>query len=196
MSLKEELLVGIWEKKLIKFGVFKLSSGITSNYYIDLRSLPSYPHLLKLTVLELKETLKNDISKDTGIATIELSGIPLAAALAYEIEKPLVYVRKKQKDYGTKSLIEGDLASAKEFVVVDDVLTTGSSILQAVNELRSSGASVKKAIVIFDRLQGGEENLLKNDIILRKIFDIREAVQMLKQKELISQDEFNKVALQ
>lgn len=193
MNFKEELLLGIWEKKLIKFGDFKLSSGLSSSYYIDLRPLPSYPPLLKLAVLGLKETLKEELSQDVGIATIELSGIPLATALAYDVAKPLVYIRKKQKDYGTKSLVEGDLSSAKEFIVVDDVLTTGSSILQAVSELRESGASVKIAAVVFDRLQGGEENLLKSNVKLRKVFDIREATLMLKQKGLISQDELNKI---
>jgi orotate phosphoribosyltransferase len=193
MNFKEELLLGIWEKKLIKFGDFKLSSGLSSNYYIDLRPLPSYPRLLKLAVLGLKEALKEELSQDVGIATIELSGIPLATALAYAVEKPLIYVRKKQKDHGTKSLVEGDLSSAREFVVVDDVLTTGSSVLQVVSELRSNGASVKTAAVVFDRLQGGEENLLKNNVRLRKVFDIGEAAVMLKQKGLISQDELNKI---
>ncbi|MCI4439002.1 orotate phosphoribosyltransferase [archaeon] len=193
MNFKEELLLGIWEKKLIKFGDFKLSSGLSSNYYIDLRPLPSYPRLLKLAVLELKEALKEELSQDVGIATIELSGIPLATALAYATERPLIYVRKKQKDYGTKSLIEGDLSSAREFIVVDDVLTTGSSVLQVVSELRSNGVSVKTAAVVFDRLQGGEENLLKNNVRLRKVFDIGEAAVMLKQRGLISQDELNKI---
>ncbi|MEM3258681.1 MAG: orotate phosphoribosyltransferase, partial [Thermoproteota archaeon] len=154
MNFKEELLLGIWERKLIKFGEFKLSSGLLSNYYIDLRALPSYPSLFKLAILSLKETLKEELSQNVGIATIELSGIPLATALAYDVEKPLVYIRKKQKDYGTKSLIEGDLSSTKEFIVVDDVLTTGSSILQAISELRNNGASVKLAADVFDRLQG------------------------------------------
>jgi len=190
---KEEFVEKIFKIGIIKFGEFILSSGMKSSFYIDLRPLPSYPSLFKFVTIGLKKLIENELQRNVGIATIELSGIPLATSLAYEVGKPLVYLRKKQKEHGTKSLIEGDLSTAEEFIAVDDVLTTGSSLLQIVETLRNNGKKVSLALVVFDRLQGGKEALEKSKVELRRLFDIEETAEILRKRGLIKEEEYRKL---
>ena len=90
----------------VKFGEFVLSSGKKSNVYVDLRKLPSYPEAFREIVWAMAERAgKIDFDLLCGVA---VGGLPLATAVAYEMGKPLIYVRKERKEHGTKKIIEGD----------------------------------------------------------------------------------------
>lgn len=177
--MRRELLTGIWEAGMVKFGEFTLTSGKKSPYYVDLRPLPSYVRLFDMAVEDLATLISVEEPKDAGVSAVELAGIPLGAALAVRMSKPFVYVRKEAKAHGTEGLVEGNVQSSGRFFVVDDVLTTGGSILHAAKALREKGAEVASAYVLFDRLQGGSTNLKKEGVSLCSSIDILSAVKQL-----------------
>lgn len=156
-------------------GTFKLSSGKTSNVYVDVRRLYSHPVELKVVVAELTELIKQ-LNCDY-VAGVESGGIPLATLCSYTLGKPLVYVRKKPKEHGTQKMIEGHIESEGAVaVVVDDVATTGSSILKAVTVLREAGFEVRDALVVIDREEGAESALKNNGVALHALLKLRELV--------------------
>lgn len=177
---KNEVINALKSAGCIKRGVFKLSSGKISNIYIDVRLLYSKPEELNI-VLKNMEILLSELKYDyiCGIAT---GGLPLASMLALKQRKPLLYVRKKTKEYGTGRKvegIEGDISG--NVVVVDDVLTTGNSVLSAVKALRELKANVSDVVVVVNRAENNNplveegirlHSLLKlNDILLSEKYD-------------------------
>jgi len=96
---------------------------------------------------------------------VETAGIPLATYLSCITGKPLVYVRKEKKQHGTKSAVEGDV-NGKRVVVVDDVVTTGASLLRAIQNVREEGGIPVYAVVVVDRNQGARELLKSNGVEL------------------------------
>jgi orotate phosphoribosyltransferase len=177
--MKWELLRGISEAGMIKFGEFTLSSQKKSPYYVNLRVLPSHVELFSMALDELDSMISQNEQRGIGIASVELSGIPLGAALASKIRVPFVYVRKEAKTHGTGELIEGEVEKASKFVIVDDVLTTGGNVLHATRALRDEGAEIGSAYVLFDRLQGGKRFLAENGIVVRSATDILSAIDRL-----------------
>jgi orotate phosphoribosyltransferase len=177
--MKWELLRGISEAGMIKFGEFTLSSQKKSPYYVNLRVLPSHVEFFSMALDELDSMISQNEQKGIGIASVELSGIPLGAALASKMRVPFVYVRKEAKTHGTGELIEGEVEKASKFVIVDDVLTTGGNVLHAARALRAEGAEIGSAYVLFDRLQGGKRFLAENGIVVRSATDVLSAVDRL-----------------
>ena len=160
----EEVIRILYKRGCIKLGRFKLSSGKVSNIYIDVRMLYSFPQELRAVVRKILDVIK-DLSFDY-VCGIESSGIPLATLLAYLLNKPLIYVRKSAKEHGLGKEIEGFFKPGIRTIVVDDVITSGNSILRASKVLRRNGIIADKAVVIVNRNEGGEDLLLRNGIKL------------------------------
>jgi len=177
--MKWELLRGISEAGMIRFGEFTLSSQKKSPYYVNLRVLPSHVELFSMALGELDSMISQNEQKGIGIASVELSGIPLGAALASKMSVPFVYVRKEAKTHGTGELVEGEVRKSNKFVIVDDVLTTGGNVLHAARALRDKGAEIGSAYVLFDRLQGGKRFLAENGIVTRSAIDVLSAIDRL-----------------
>jgi len=183
--MRWELLKGIWEAGMIRLGDFTLTSGKKSPYYIDLRTLPSHVRLFAMAIEEIELMVRENETERIGVSSVELSGIPLGATLAFKMGKPFVYVRKEMKMHGTGGLVEGDTSGADRFVVVDDVLTTGGSILHVATALRGEGVEVRSAYVLIDRLQGGADLLGRSGIAVRTTSDVRAAMDELKNRGLM-----------
>lgn len=162
--LKDEI------KRCIKFGEFILTSGRKSNYYVDLKEILTKPNILK----EISSRIVNMCKNFDKIACIELGSIPIGVALSLYSNKEFIIIRKERKKHGTKKLFEGNVKKGDVVLVVDDVATTGNSILRAVNILRNEGAIVKEAIVVVDREEGAREFLKKHGIELKRLFSIKE----------------------
>jgi len=125
------------------------ASGIKSPIYCDNRLLISYPD--KRTVIRdaFIETIKeNDIEFDI-IAGTSTSGIPHAAWLADKLNKPMIYVKKKAKDYGQQKLIEGVLEKGQKVLIIEDLISTGGSSLAVVEAVRDAGGIVTHCLAIF-----------------------------------------------
>lgn len=182
--------IELYKHGVIKIGDFKLSSGLSSPFYIDMRKIYSYPELAKRIVLEfLRELPLDDIEVFVGV---ESAGIPLAAYMSCLSGKPMAYVRKEKKNYGSGSIVEGDVAS-KRVAVVDDVITTGNSILKAVINLMESGAIPIKVAVLVDREQGAEKLLSKYGIKLYSLLKARDLFKSLYIANMINEKEYTLV---
>ncbi|MDQ3853807.1 MAG: orotate phosphoribosyltransferase, partial [Thermoproteota archaeon] len=112
----------------LRFGVFTLASGKQSAYYIDLRVLPSFPGYFRLGISALKDLVAEKVGRFDTFASVPTSGLVFGSALAYEMNKPFIYVRKEPKAYGINKMIEGFLEPGSKIIIVDDVATTGTSL--------------------------------------------------------------------
>lgn len=170
----------------LRFGAFTLTSGKPSSYYIDLRMLPSFPKHFRLTINALKEAVTEKIGANFDtLASVPTSGLVFGSALAYEMAKPFVYVRKESKAYGTSKLVEGYIASGARVVVVDDVATTGLSVSQAIEAIRANGGIVEDAVALVSRQEGAGERLKKMDVELTAVTTVKDIVNTLYNAGLI-----------
>lgn len=156
MSVMSEALV---DCGALQFGDFTLASGAKSSYYIDIKKASTNPSVLKLIAQSMAENLRNSGLKVDRIAGVVLGSVPLAAALALETGIPYVMIRKEKKDHGTGKLIEGDLQSGDKVLVVEDVITSAGSSINAIEVLRKEGAVVENVYSVIDREAGGSDNL-------------------------------------
>ena len=182
----------LYKLGIIKFGEFTLSSGKKSTFYINLRELPSYPELFRCIMEKLLG--KIDVKPYDAICGIATGGIPFAAYIAFKYKKPLIYVRKKRKEYGAEDLIVGK-ASGKHVLVVDDVATTGRSLIHAINVLRENGALVDKVAVIVLRNKKAIDDLNKLSVKLQYLYYAGELIEVLYREGLIGKKNY-KLALE
>ncbi|AIF68466.1 orotate phosphoribosyltransferase [Palaeococcus pacificus DY20341] len=172
--MKDELIKMIFDEECIKFGHFVLTSGKESNYYIDVKKLITNPKALKLIAkLMNDEAQKRGISFDK-VAGPELGAVPIATALALETDKPLLIVRKKKKSHGTGKQIEGEITAGDRILLVEDVTTTGGSVLRAAKVLEGEGAKVEAIMVVVDREEGAIESLGKEGYTLIPLVTVSE----------------------
>jgi orotate phosphoribosyltransferase len=163
---KDELKKLIYKTANIK-GTFTLRSGKVSNEYFDKYLFESNPEILDAIANELKFFIKD---KYDFLAGLELGGIPIATALSLKSAIPALFVRKKAKEYGTCKLVEGGEIQGKHLLIVEDVITSGGAVLDAVRELRKLGAIVKNVVCVIDREDTGRENLEKANLNLISLF--------------------------
>ncbi len=163
MTLAEEIV----RLGLLRFGRFRLSSGMESPVYVDLRGACSHPPLFRAMVRSLSDLVRR--GRHDAVCGVAVSGLPLATGVALELGLPLLYWRPRRKDHGTMAELEGIAEEGWDVAVVDDVSTTGSSILRAVWALRRAGVRVRSAYVVVDRGEGAEERLGSEGVRLRWI---------------------------
>lgn len=198
MGFVKEFAIFLQESGAIKFGNFKLSSGKNSAYYIDLRLVPSFPHQFRKMIKSVQNLISDTIGLDSFdyIASVPTSGLVIASALAQETVKPLIYIRQKPKDYGTGSLIEGRIPPGSKAVLVDDVGTTGHSLLNAIRALKEAKVVVDSAFVIINRLEGARENLEAEKVKLYEITDILAISNILHTENILDDQTLDRIKKQ
>ena len=168
-------LLEVFKERAFSFGNFTLASGKQSSYYINSKKAIFHSEAVWLLAEVLFEECQNlEIEAAGGL---EVGAIPMAALLAqryHQAGKTLegFFVRKEAKKHGSQERIEGVLKPGMRVAVLDDVLTTGGSVLQAVAEIEKAGASVAAVICIVDRLEGARQALSKYEY--RPIFTVRD----------------------
>ncbi len=167
---REELAKAIYRTSHLS-GEFKLRSGTISNEYFDKYQFESNPELLLEICRHILEIIPKDIEV---IAGLEMGGIPIAVILSQLSGKPVCFVRKKAKEYGTCNLAEGTDIFGKKILVVEDVVTSGGQLVLSSQELQEKGALITDAICVIDRESGGPENLKKFGIDLKSLFTMSE----------------------
>lgn len=180
----------------LKFGAFTLASGKPSPYYIDLRMLPSFPQHFHLTVSALKEAVAKKVGRFDSLASVPTSGLVFGSALAYEMNKPFLYVRKESKGYGTSKLVEGHLPSGARVVIVDDVATTGLSVSRAVEVIRANGGVVEDVVAVVSRQEGAEEKLKGMGVRLTAVATIQDIAGALHKAGLVDDSTMDAVIKQ
>ncbi|MBP7257525.1 MAG: orotate phosphoribosyltransferase [Chitinophagales bacterium] len=152
LSLAEQLIDNLLQIKAIRMSPqnpFTWASGWKSPVYCDNRKILSYPIVRDLVKGGIYEMAKNQFSDFNCIAGVATAGIAWGAILADQLNLPFVYVRSKPKEHGMKNTIEGDLPENARVLVVEDVISTGMSSLQAVDDLRTQGAQIIGMLAIY-----------------------------------------------
>ncbi len=197
-KLIEELATVLVKIKAVQFGTFTLSSGKLSSYYVDLRAIPSYPGAYKVVIEAYGQLIKNGlgVKKFDAIAGIPTAGLAFSSPIALQFSKPMVYARKEEKPYGRERRIEGVIKPGWNVLIVDDLITTGGSIVSAAQAIREEGGEVKDAVVLIDRLEGGESNLKKSGVSLHSLTDVVELSDILYSEGMIGDDEVKAIVRQ
>jgi len=157
--MKEELIKAFFDEGAILFGHFVLTSGRESDYYINVKKLSTNPKALRLIAKLMAAEAEGAGIEFDRVAGPELGAVPIATAVALETEKPLVIVRKKPKGHGTGSQIEGEVKPGERVLLVEDVTTTGGSVLRAAEVLEREGARIAAIMVVVDREEGAAERI-------------------------------------
>ncbi|HVX85347.1 MAG TPA: orotate phosphoribosyltransferase [Phycisphaerae bacterium] len=139
-------------------GDFTLRSGKKSRFYFDKYLFETQPDILEAMGKEIAARIPAGTAR---IAGPELGAVALAAAASLASRLPFFIVRNAKKEYGTSKTIEGKLEAGEKVVLVEDIVTTGGQVIEAIKNIRAAGAEVVKVIVALDRLEGGRENILR-----------------------------------
>jgi orotate phosphoribosyltransferase len=164
-NLKENLIKILKEKSLVTGVTRVLTSGRTSDYYIDAKMTTLDPQGAYLTALLILEELKSfDIDAIGGYTLGADPIVSAVAALSAQTDRPLpaFIVRKEPKKHGERKMIEGPFEKGWKAAVLDDVVTTGGSTLKACQAVEEEGGKVVVTLALVDRLEGGRENLEKS----------------------------------
>lgn len=187
MESKRTFFLECFKLGIIKFGEFTLKSGIKSPFYVDLRPLASDPKILKNLANYLLDTLPLD--NFDLICGVPYAALPMATAMSLESYLPLIIKRKEAKEYGTKKMIEGIYKKGQNCLLVEDVITSGKSLLETIPEIENEGITVSDIVVVLDREQGGREILEQKGYRVHVLFTIAEIVNILKEENEITDEE-------
>jgi orotate phosphoribosyltransferase len=198
LTPKERMANILFKLDAIKFGVYKLTSGKASPYYIDLRIIPSFPDAFREICESYAQYITNQIGNKNfdRIAAIPLAGIPFASQIAYNLKKPFLYVRKGVRLHGRERRVEGILVSGDKVLLIDDLLTTGLTLKKAADAVRAEGGIVAEAVVFLDREEGGRQLLEKNGIKLHSLLKISEIANTLFEMGAIDQESLKTILKQ
>ncbi len=195
MEFVKEFATFLHQNGIIKFGDFTLASGKKSSYYVDLRLVPSYPHEFRKMVKFLENEIAQNIGLDKfdSIVSVPTGGLVIASALAIETVKPLIYVRSKPKDYGTSKSVEGKIHEGMKVLMIDDVATTGGSVVNAIKSLKDENIAISDAYVIVNRMEGADEALSGLGVRMHSILNILQITEALFEENLVDKTVLEKV---
>lgn len=191
METKKEFFLECYKLGIIKFGRFTLKSGIESPFYVDLRPLASDPKILKKLANYLLDMLPLD--NFDLICGVPYAALPMATAMSLESYLPLIIKRKEAKQYGTKKILEGIFTKGQNCLLVEDVITSGTSLLETIPEIENEGITVSDIVVVLDRQQGGKEILESKGFRVHPLFTISEVCKMLKEEGHLTDDEVGRI---
>ena len=191
METKKEFFLECYKLGIIKFGRFTLKSGIESPFYVDLRPLASDPKILKLLANYLLDMLPLD--NFDLICGVPYAALPMATAMSLESYLPLIIKRKEAKQYGTKKILEGIYKPGQNCLLVEDVITSGASLLETIPEIENEGITVSDIVVVLDRQQGGREMLEKKGFRVHSLFTISDVCTILKDEGHLTDDEVERI---
>jgi len=181
----------------LRFGKFPLASGKSSSYHLDLAVVPSDAEAYRLAVSAylagVEQIGAGAFDVVAGVAT---SGVTVSSPVAYVLRKPMIYVRREEKGHGLGELIEGAVRPGWRALVVDVLVTTGVSMISAVEALRKAGCTVVDALVLVDRVEGGKENLARSGVKLSAFVDVKELVETLYQGKKVTKRDYQAVLKQ
>ncbi|MBR9706886.1 MAG: orotate phosphoribosyltransferase [Candidatus Diapherotrites archaeon] len=177
----------------ISFGDFTWTSGLNRPYYVDLRMVLSDPVTLDWIANAMARLIINDVGVDRidRIAGVPTAGVPFATLVSQKLGLPMVYSRRKKKEYGNEKQIEGKMVEGDRILLIDDLISTGSSMLGVTSIIRDSGGVVNDAVVLLDHELGGSNSLRADHVEPHVLFRISEAFKWLRSIDLVTQEQFD-----
>ncbi|MEC7840165.1 MAG: orotate phosphoribosyltransferase [Chlamydiota bacterium] len=178
-----DIILRLYDIEAVKFGNFTLKSGIESPFYIDLRLIPSYPLLLKAVSEAMWSKIQ--FTDFELICGVPYTAMPIATVISMEHNVPMIMRRKEVKNYGTKKAVEGAYKTGQRCALIEDLITSGASIIETIEPLKSEGVIVKDVVVLIDRQQGGTENLQARKVSVHSVMTISDILATLLAAERI-----------
>lgn len=173
---------------------FTWSSGLKSPIYCDNRLTMSYPTIRKKIAKGLTELIRENFYEVEVIAGTATAGIPHAAWVSDGLDLPMCYVRSKAKGHGKGNQIEGLVKLGQNVVVVEDLISTGGSVISAVEALRMKGCNVLGAVSIFTYgLEKGKEQLRNANIVTYSLTDYDSLIEIALENGYITEHDFEKL---
>jgi len=182
----------------LRTGVFRLSSGNLSPYYVNMRLTLSYPSAFSSLVGVYRQIIESsNVLKNQGyVCGVPTSGLPFASAVAYSLGKALVYVKGAREIHRGERMVEGVLKAGSTAILLDDVVGTGATLAGASEAVRREGGMVSDAVVLLDREEGGRSLLESSGVELHAAARITDIAQRLLNDGFIDEDSFKKVMAQ
>ncbi len=195
-STTDKVANALYLSGCLKFGSFKIKSGATSPYYIDMARVLAAPEQLCVLADAAAAKIKEISAKEkiTKLASIELKGALIVPSIACKLNLPCVIVRKEEKAYGVTGRIAGaDVQKGDNILFFDDVISEGLSKVEGIKPLQELGANVKHMLVVVNREHGGKENLEKLGYQIHALAKISDVVESLTKNNHITKEQANKV---
>lgn len=176
---KRELALDLFEMGALKFGDFTFKSGIKSPMYLDLRLFISYPKVMK-KVAKLYADMLKDLDYDR-LAGVAYAALPITGAVSLELEQPWIFMRKEglKKDYGLQKSLEGEYKPGETVVMIEDLCTRATSLLEAIAAIEAHELKVKDAVVLLDYGKGGGQSLAAKGYTLHAFMTTHELVDIM-----------------
>ncbi len=184
------LVLSLYQIGVIQFGDFKLKSGQSSSLYLNLRKIISHPDLLRRIANALWQA--SQPHQYDLVCGVPYTALPIATCLSLDHHLPMIMRRKETKDYGTKQSIEGDYQPNQRCLVIEDVITSGASLLETTTDLEKVGIKVTDVTALIDREQGGIKTLEKNYRV-HTVLRLSTMMETLLNSTLVSRDDKTKI---
>ncbi len=183
---KRDVALSLHKFGILQFGSFTLKSGLVAPFYIDMRIVQSFPEALHSITAIYAEMLK-DLPQDVLLAGIPEAGIPIATAVGYETNRPLIQPRAKLKEHGKGKAIEGEWKPGDKVAIIDDLVTKGDSKIESIAQFKSCDLDVIGFYLLLDREMGGKELVEKAGYKVTIAMTITEVINILLEEKKLSQ---------
>ena len=173
---------------------FTWTSGIKSPIYCDNRLILSFPDVRKFVADKMTEIVENKYGKDICIAGVATGAIAIGAMIAERLNLPYAYVRPEPKEHGLKNQIEGNIKNGSNVVVIEDLISTGKSSLNAINALKSEGYNVMGMLSIFSyNFQFANKKFEDENISINSLSDYNSLVNLIQSEGTLDSNEISRL---
>ncbi len=154
----------------VRFGTFTLASGATSDVYIDVKRAWPDPDRLE----GLARALAARVGSEDRLAGVELGAVPLLVAVALQLRRPFVVLRKAPKEHGTRQAFEGEIPPGSRVLLLEDTTTTGGTLVRLIEVVRAAGGKVDRVVAVVDREEGAAQRLAAAGVRLEALVTLAE----------------------
>lgn len=190
-----EMALQFHKNKIVELKETELSSGKKSPYYMDMRGLLAFPALMSDIIERMADRISESGIAFDKFASVPVGAVPFASQLSARMNRASVLVRDQPKQHGTKRLIEGRLGIDDRVILVEDVITTGASVIKTIQKLRNRGAEVVAVWSLLNREEGGIENITYEykDIPVYSLFTTTDIFSGLVKEKAIAAYDWEKI---
>ena len=187
---KRNVALSLHKYGILQLGQFTLKSGIVAPFYIDMRIVQSFPEALH-SITAIYAEMVSDLPQDVFLAGIPEAGIPLATAVGYETNRPLIQPRAKLKEHGKGKLVEGDWKPGDKVAIIDDLVTKGDSKIESIAQFKECELEVVGFYLLLDREMGGKELVEKAGYKVVIAMTMTEVFTILLEAKELTQDQYD-----